>query len=306
MTVIQDFSSATRAVAASATTVCNWTTEIPTRRLTKLVVVFTDAGLGTPLTLAEVTRVVVKANNLPIIDCTLEELRAYRFRFSKGGSATLPAAITTNAAVATALRRFTIPFTILDAVSKDMQHTCQFPPDSSISAEITFVTAANQAGTVSIGWEQTSVEPMWYPKLVGYAANCPASQTNFRVLLSEPEGIIEGFGLPTIGLSRGRLVLDGEQVKHLLGQLTASASGFDANTGSMMWEMEQDDCDWSTATAGTLVQDGTPNSPMFFDVHSGRTAPQQNSFLELATNANWAGASNRICLYSVVPLRRNQ
>jgi len=303
MVATHDHSTATRAIGASQTNVLNWTTEIPTRRLTKLVFVFTSTG-ATALTMSTVSKIVVKANNLPIIDVTLDELRAYLYRFSKGGSVRPISAITTNPATATPLRRIAIPFTILDAATKDLQQTCQFPPDSSISVEITMVTGANQTGVAYLAYEQTDVEPLYYPKLIGYAANCPASQTNFRAVFNEPEGIVEGFIIPTIGLSRVRLVLDGVQVKHLLGQLTASAADYDANSDSMLMEMEQDDVDWSSLIAGTAGQDGQINSPFCFDVHAMRPAPQQNSFIELATNANWAGASNRIAIYAVVPLKR--
>lgn len=296
-----DYNSSSKTISANATTTVTFTSsDVPSDRVVQYVFSIVDSGAGTPITLATITRIRVKANGVAIWDLSLAMLRAYIFRFSKGGYTLPSAAITTNAATATSVLRFSLPFFILDAMTKDAADLCQFPPNSNVTIEITFTTAANQGGTITCGYVQTTMQPACYPKLLGSPMNIAASTASGRTPLTD-DGIIEGIGINAIGLGRMKLVLGGAQVLQASAQVTSSANAYDANSQSMLWEAQQLDCDWSSMSAATAGQDATPNDPIFVDVHSGLTAPPGASYIELTTLAAWAGVTNEATVYSVVP-----
>lgn len=297
-----DYNSSSKTINANTTTTVTFTSsDVPSDRVVQYVFSIVDSGAGTPITLSTITRIRVKANGVAIWDLSLGMLRAYLFRFSRGGYSMPNAAITTNAATATSLLRFSLPFFILDAASKDAADVCQFPPNSQVTIEITFTTAANQGGTITCGYMQTTVPQLCYPKLLGSPMNIAASTASGRYNITD-DGIVEGIGINAIGLGRLKLVLGGAQVIQASAQVTSSANAYDANSQSMLWEAQQLDTDWSSLSAGTAGQDATPNDPIFVDVHSGLIAPPGASYVELTTLAAWAGVTNEATIYSVVPL----
>lgn len=303
MSRVLDYNASTKAFIASATQTISFTSsDVPSDRVLRYIFQVNSTG-GTAWTLATIDRIRVKANGVAIFDLSFAQLRAYLFRFCRGGYTTPQAAITSSGGVAQNTQRFTIPFFILDAPTKNDADVCQFPMNSNVTIEITMTTAAAVTGTVVCGYEQTDIPAQCYPKLLSGPMSIGASAASGRHNLSE-DGIVEGFGINSVGLLRAKLVLAGRQVLHAAGQVANDADAFDANTSSMLWESQQLDCPWSTSSAGTAYADTVPNDPIFVDVHAGLNAPPGASYLELQTGASWGGIANEVCVYSVVPYGR--
>lgn len=309
-----DYNSSSKAFVASATNIITFTSsDVPSDRVTRYHFTFTQAGSAAVDT-SLLTRLRIKSNGVAIWDLSGAFLRAFLFRFSKGNYNLPPSAITAAAAAAAAVtgnsvRRFTVPFDILDAPTKDAADVCQFPMQSNVTIELTITTGANQSGAVQCGYTQTDVEQACYSKLLGSQMNIAASAASGRFNIAE-DGIIEGIGINTLGLSRLKIVLNGQQVFHASGPVTSVTTDGAQLSESMIWESQQLDCPFSTllsATVGTstlVLSDSTINDPIFVDLHCGMNASPGSSYIELQTSgvgSTWGGVSNECVIYSVVP-----
>lgn len=269
-----DFNGATQAIAATTAQTLTWTnTQIPSDRVVAYHV--TLQGADNDLTALE--RIRVFANGSPIVNVSVDQLLAYWQSFSVGAAIKYP----------TSARVLTIPFCLLDAPQPELQDVSQFPDRSSVQIQLVF-NATTSAGVAWLGWTQTDIEPVVFPRLLGSTMNIPASVTNSRFAFQE-NGVVRGLWMPSAGISRARLVLGNEQ--------WALASGAQyqalANLGDMFFEME-------ALYGNGVASSGTPLTTSAFHRMTARVAaPVNGSFVELDTGAGWAGVANELCTYAI-------
>jgi len=264
-----DHNGKTVAIAAGVVQTLTWTSsDLPGERTVAYHVGFSGAGND----LGDVTRIRASANGANIINCTPEQLRAYLESYSKG-TIILGAAET----------RFTIPFCMLDAPMPDMQDTSQFPRASQVQLELTLAATA-VAGSATVAYTESDMEPTTFPRLLASSMNIPASTQNQRFNFQE-NGVVRGFAIPQTGVDRCRLVLGGEVVTWLPG-----AQYLGVTFGSLLAEAER-----IYGSGQTLT------TTIFSQISVGRPAPSNSSFIELTTGAAWAGVANEITLYALAP-----
>lgn len=260
-----DWSAAPKVTAASVPV--QWTgNDIPANGVVAYHVEFTGAGM----TYGDVTRIRVKSQGVTIIDLDNAHFTAFIQRFTK-----------TNRVLAAADTFFTIPLWLpeKEAESDDEgADICQMPRGGAPTVELQ-IGAGGAAGTALIGYTVSDIAPKWYPVIVGSALQIAASTANGKYPLFEPGGV-KAFSINTTGLDRVKLVLAGIQKYHSDGVLAQAV---------------QDDRNLAT----TL-------NPIWLDV-GGRdlkglmSAPAGSSYLELATAAGWAGATNEGGIYALRP-----
>lgn len=277
------FSPSLKSFSASSTQTLIWSpAEIDAAGCVAFHIAMNTLG-STPSTIALITRVRVKANGQTVVDCTLDELRAYQERFSPKGNSDDTTGLT-----------FTIPVNSLDARSDDDADRCQFMPGASATVEVVVTTGANQSGTLMLGWTKTTVAPEFYMTLIESNTNVSASTTNGRSPLSGP-GFVQGLGLPTTGLNRVRAVIAGLEVANVPGTeyngATASAMGDLLIAMQNLYENPDQATDTETY--------------QFLKLNQGLEANPATSWLELTTTSNWGtgGASTALTLYTLVPVQ---
>ena len=116
----------TKTIAASTTVVFN-SSDIDSAN----VVAHHLTMSGTGDTLANITRIRVKANGTTIYDFAPATLRAFIERFSPS-----------NPAPATSRTSLTIPYNLLDLRDEDAADQCQFPLGALATIEVTFNASA--------------------------------------------------------------------------------------------------------------------------------------------------------------------
>jgi hypothetical protein len=227
--------------------------------------------------LGAITRIRMMANGVQIVNVTPAQLRAYMQAFSVGAALKPP----------TAQQVLTVPLCLLDAPTPEMQDICQFPARSEVQIEIT-TDNSTAAGYIICGWTETDQAPELYPRLLAQSMNIPASTVNQRFNF-QSNGPIRGLCLPTAGLDRARFVLGGQE--YLL--LPGAAYLGNANQGDMLLE-SQSLYGNGVSSAGTPLTD-----PVFVRLTGGVPAPVQSSFVELVTQAGWAGVGAELVQYDV-------
>jgi len=269
-----DFNGATQAIAATTAQTLTWTnTQIPSDR----VVAYHVTLQGTDNDFTALDRIRVFANGSPIVNISPEQLKAYWQSFAVGSAIKY----------ADAARVLTIPFCLLDAPQPELQDVSQFPDRSSVQIQLVF-NATTSAGQAWIGWTQTDIAPVVFPRLLGSTMNIPASASNSRFNFQE-NGVVRGLWLPNAGISRARLVLGNEQWSLASG---VQYQGL-ATAGDMFYEME-------SLYGNGVASSGTPLLTSAFHRLTGRVAaPVNGSFVELDTGAGWAGVANEICTYAI-------
>lgn len=277
------FSPSLKSFTASSTQTLIWSpAEIDAAGCVAFHIAMNTTG-GTAATINLVTRVRVKANGQTVVDCTLDELRAYQERFSPKGNSDDTTGLT-----------LTIPVNSLDARSDDDADRCQFMPGASATVEVVVTSGASQAGTLMLGWTKTTVAPEFYMTLIESNTNVAASTTNGRSPLSGP-GFVQGLGLPTQGLNRVRAVIAGLEVANIPGgEYNGATSGA---LGDLLIAMQNlyENPDAATDT----------ESYQFLKLNQGLEANPATSWLELTTTSNWGttGASTAQTLYTLVPVQ---
>lgn len=176
-----------------------------------------------------------------------------------------------------------VPLYMPDSVDRDSRDACQFPAGAQPQVEVDFLATA-AAGSCNISWTVTDVQPSLASRLYKTITNVPASSTAARVPLQDG-GIIKGIIVPTVGISQARLVLSGREVFRLPGPQFNALTFGNALLQTRMGE-----------------QPYTITDPFFIPVSAGIPAAVGSSYLELDTGAAWVGATNELCVWSVVPL----
>lgn len=238
------------------------------------VVAFHFVMNGSGNTLANISRVRVKADSRLIVDISQAHLRKWLERFSQNGFA-LP----------TTYARFTLPFNLMDIVDDDLADICQFPRGAVPTVEITTGASAG-AGTVYAGWTQTDQAPEFYSTLIGSAMNIGASITNANYPIASQEAI-RGVVLDTTGLKRLKLELNGFAYHQLTG-VDYQAS---VTTGDMT--LAASDVEDGAGSSGgvTITSQAALRVPMI-------QASSGASRLEMDTASGWS-AANELTLWGI-------
>ena len=269
-----NFNGQTKTIAAVTAQTLVWTaSDIASER----VVAYHLALQGTDNDVGAIARVRVSANGVQILNATPAQLRAYLQAFSVGAALKYP----------TTSRVLTIPFCLLDAPTPEMQDVCQFPSRSEVQIEVT-TDATVSAGSAIMGWTETDRPPELFPRLLASSMNIPASTSNQRFNF-QSSGPVRGLCIPQAGLDRLRVVLGGQDYYLLPGSAYLAL----ATMGNML-EDSQSLYGNGLASSGTPLQD-----PVFLRLTGGVPAPVQSSFVELVTQAGWAGVANELVVYDV-------
>lgn len=225
-------------------------------------------------TVADLTRIRVKADNRLIYDVNLTHFRKWQERFSSVGYA-----------LDTTLQRFTIPFNLFDIVDDDLADVCQFPRGTVPTVEITTGNATG-AGKIFAGWTQTDAQPVFYPTLIGQQMNVAASATNAGFPINS-QGAIRGMVVDTTGLSRFKAELNGFQYHQLTGPQYLGTT-----TGDMVLESQALEDGAGTSGGVTITAAAGLRIPMV-------VASQGSSRIEIDTGSSWGGNSNELTLWAI-------
>ena len=269
------FNGTSQTINAGVAQILTWTaSQIPSAR----VVAYTLALQGAGNDLSDITRIRVSANGANIYNVTPLQLRAFWQHYS-GGAIKYPA---TSQAI-------TIPFCFLDAPTPEQADICQFPVGAQAQVEVAFAATA-AAGVALLGWTETTIEPVFFPRLLASVLNIPASAALQRYNFQE-SGVVRGIQIPHTGVSRAKVTLAGQDFTYLPG---LQFNGL-ANLGDMLFDVESLYGD-GPGSAGPVA---AINAEPFTRVSAGVAAPLDSSYLELETGAGWAGAANEMTVYAV-------
>lgn len=269
------FNGTSQTINAGVAQILTWTpSQIPSGR----VVAYHLALQGAGNDLGDVTRIRVSANGANIINVTPLQLRAFWQSYS-GGAIKYPA---TSQAI-------TIPFCFLDAPTPEQADSCQFPVGAQAQVEVALAATA-AAGVALLGWTETTIEPMFFPRLLASVLNIPASAALQRYNFQE-SGIVRGVQIPHTGVSRAKLTIAGQDFTYLP---SLQFNGL-ANLGDMAYDAESLTGEGPGSAGPVAAIAAEP----FSRVSAGVAAPIDSSYLELETGAGWAGVANEMTLYAV-------
>lgn len=146
-------------------------------------------------TWAHANRIRVKSGGGTIIDCTVNELRAYLQRMARGNTVQAANALT-----------LTIPLYIPDEKG-DARYASQFPPGQAPIVEVDWAAGASTGDTLNVAWTQApGIESVFFPQLFGEAHNIPANIPR-QLFTINRGGLIRNFIIPTTGLNTARVTL---------------------------------------------------------------------------------------------------
>lgn len=222
-------------------------------------------------TLADITRVRVKAGGANVVDIRRDHLQAFQQRFYRN-----------NIPDATAGRLLTIPLNFPHAPTEDEQDLCQFPLGASAQVEVEFA-ATVVAGVAIIGYEMSDVDPLWTPRLYGSQMNVPASATNAKYAFSE-SGIVAATVNIQTGISKSTLSISSRNSMELPGPVYSGLV-----VGNLL-DASQFDSDGNTSK--TILARAC---------HLGIPASQGASQLMLDTSAAWPGVTEEFTLWAIAP-----
>lgn len=235
-----------------------------------------NVGAGTGHDLDRITNVLVLAGGVPIINCTLTQLRALIQRFSPSNEDPL----------ATANSNYlTIPFNISDDEDFDRADRCQFPLGANMQIVLTLAVAGSTgSGRIMLGYTFTDQPGTHYPiflsQQLGISAAAASSNAVGAFSFNEP-GQIRAVVIPTTGLAQLRIVLNGDQIYNLPGPGSLAAAT------NLVQEAE-------AFFNGTAILD-----PMCVSTPAGRNGAQAKTFLEVTTASTWAGTANEAAIYAI-------
>lgn len=296
-----DYNSGSKVPTANGTVVFT-SADLPSAGVVAYHFAFDDGNDGT--TLSDISRVRVKANGQTLVDASMTQILALNQRFGLGrpsyGDRNL-SALPTTAGLANTTQRFTIPFyNLLEQYAGDVRDTCQFPPGAQVTVELSFGASIGTTPIIVAGWTQTDQPALAFPKILSSQMNIAASQPTGRYNFNE-DGILCAFAVSTPGMGRARLVVSGDQVLHLSGQLANSPT----DVNGLFLEAQQLDGklgELSNSTAITNLASSVIVDPLWFEVGIKKPAASGSSYLELTTTAAWAGVTSELSTYAITRL----
>lgn len=248
--------------ATTATTTVFNSSDIPGTGVAKYSLNMTTAS-GTTNDFSTILRARLKAGGQTFWDVASAHLQAYTQALGRANVA--PVAGSTS---------FTLAMTKPNYGDNDaIQYVGGFPKGLAPTIEIVN-SGAGGLGAMFAGWTQSDQPFQFFPKLLGSQMNIPASVSNARYPITQ-DGLIAGFSINTTGLLRLRMKLSGVEVMNISGAQLLAQQQYD-NT--------------------TVV-----TNPYFFRLEFPMGALGGDSFFELDTDNTWAGVSNEITIYSILP-----
>lgn len=244
--------------AAAVNTKTFTSTDIPGAGVVKYIIDFDGAGND----LNDIDRVRVKAGGPAFYDVPISHHRAYLQRMSRN-----------NVAPALTNSRISLPLYLMEEKG-DARYAFGFP--GALAPTVEIVTLASiAAGNIFAGWAKRIDAPLTgWAKFLASASTTPAGTKNIRHPITQ-DGLIRGFCLTTTALDRVKLVLRGEEIVNL--------------TGEMLIESQAQE----NAIEGLSTQ-------LFFKLEEALPAAGGDSYLELDTAAGWTPNSD-ISIFSILP-----
>jgi hypothetical protein len=216
-------------------------------------------------TISTIDRVRIKSAGSTILDLSLTNLISYIQRASRSN-------FTANVAVDQSL---SIPLWVLDGRGSE-RYASGFPNAQSPTVEVV-QNAGATAGTLFLGWRMYDTPFPFYTMATSTATNCPPGSINFRVPINSP-GLLRYFGVNTTGLDRIRIIVNGQQLWDLSGDILRESQQLEGLDG---------------ATAGDY---------MTFRLQEMVPVTAGNSYAEFSTSAaTWAGVTNEFTTVTMVP-----
>lgn len=274
-----DFNGSTKTIAAS-TTVTFTPSDIPSDRIVAyhFNMTATDAAGNGVDTL---TRIRVKSNGVTRWDIDAGHYLNMMEKLQPS-----------NVLMGSTNQSFSIWFAKLDEPNEDVADQYQFEPNANASIELVFGGTA-EAGAVACGWTQSNIPAKWYTKYYSQQMNIANGAINGRFNLAEG-GEIMGYSVPSLGLTRLRLVLNGEQWVNLGG---SDIQTIQTTNGQGLLRESQ-----AYLTAITP----TTTAPLnYYQKFTARVpATPGSSFVEIDTNGAgaWVGTANEFGLHVAVPV----
>ncbi len=230
--------------------------------------------------LDDVDRIRISANGANIINITPLQLRSYWQSFT-GGKIKYPAGSTA----------FSVPFCLLDAPTPDMQDVSQFPARSQVQIELV-LNASAVAGVAVVSWTETSIAPVYFPRILASAMNIGVS-VNLQRYSFQENGIVRGIHIPHTGIDRAKFALGNVEWTFLPGpRFTGLAA---ASIGNLLLEAE-------SLYGNGAGSAGTPlTADAFSRITAGLPAPVDGSYIELQTQGDWPGVTAEACIYAIAP-----
>lgn len=222
--------------------------------------VYTLELTGTANDVGSLTRFRCKASGQTIWDTDMGHLQALIQRLSRS-----------NHDAANADQTLSFPLMALDAKG-DERYTVGFPNGSSPTVEITKDNTGGAGGAL-LGWRLADTVYQWYSMFLCSQMNIGVSVVNGRMPITQP-GFLRGFSVPTTGLTRVRLVVNGDEIV--------------SQTGAMLIEAQQMEGGDSFTT------------PIFIKLDEMVEIVAGSSFLEVSTDGTWGGTTNELGIYSYV------
>lgn len=261
--IFRSYNAGSKALAGTtaATTVFN-SSDIPGTGVSKYHLSLTTTS-GTTNDFSTIVRSRIKAAGQTIWDVASAHLQA--ITQSMGRSNLAPVAGSTS---------WTLPMTKINYGDNDaLQYLGGFPKGLAPTIEVVN-SGAGGPGTLTAGWTQSDQPFQFFPKLLGSQLNIPASVTNARFPITQ-DGLIAGFSINTTGLDRIRVKLSGVEIMNISGAQFLATQQID----------------------NTVVV----TNPYFIKLEFPMGALGGDSFFELDTNSSWAGVSNEVTIYSILP-----
>jgi len=271
---ITNFLGSPKTIAATTAQTIVWTgNELPSQGLVAIHFA-TTGGANNSLANCMANRLRIKADSTTIFDVSLTAYQSWLQRFSQA-----------NLSPGNAVLAWSVWFNMLDIVDDDLADACQFPRGTVPTVELN-TNASVAAGSAYIGWTVSDVEADYYPVLIGQAMNfaAPGAGTteNLSFPITEP-GMLRGFAMPTVGLSRLRLDLSGAQYEYLPGALYQGTA-----TGDMFRDAQ-------------AIEDNQSVTTTIWHRLYGTQAGLGASRVELAVGTTWGGVANEITTWAVRP-----
>jgi hypothetical protein len=134
-----------------------------------------------------------------------------------------------------------LPLALPAMTLRGFDGTIGLPAGSKPSVDFVY-NASSSAGTVKLGWDTLASKSQFYTRLISFAGNVPASQTNQYVQLNVPDGLIYGLNFPLVsatGITQLRVVIGGVEIMGLADQGVILESQFMTNpqtvTTNLFW-----------------------------------------------------------------------
>jgi hypothetical protein len=252
------FNATAKAVAASSVVTFSQSDIGASTGLVAIIGKIAGTGNGRNVGSGGVTRMVVKADNVPVLDwafphyrAAMKSLRGFYPSLKPFSQAALGAggiALTSDQGAGVGAAEsyiaalqptgdFILPLNFFDRSSELEQDQCQFPPGAAVSVELYTGATITSSATIMLGWITTNQPATFSSMFCQQFLNFTANGTGQRANISQP-GYMRGLTVPGHGVTRYRLQVSGVELAQIQGTLLESTLGAGAvvavNDGSLL------------------------------------------------------------------------